>query len=106
MTLKNKICCVIIGVMSIIAGIKIFITGYDGQYMIPVPPSTGILYVALGIFLIICGILAKIKQIDDNKFVICTRCKEKYKAQHVSILLCPKCNGKLEPYEDKVNNSP
>lgn len=37
--------------------------------------------------------------------MVCVNCKAKYKAKHVQINICPKCDGKLVEYKCDVSNS-
>ena len=50
---------VIAGIVSILSGIKLYITGWDSMYGFPVPKATGMLIVLFGIIFIAYGILHK-----------------------------------------------
>ena len=90
------------GISGIIAGLYMYKTGWINRYQLPVPPKAGILFVFLGLIFLFAGIFSPSKK--SPKIYICLDCNEKFKAEHVKIPVCPKCDGKLVEYKEPIDN--
>jgi uncharacterized protein YbaR (Trm112 family) len=86
---------IVVGVVLILSGIKTYITGWNGKYGFPVPEESGLFLAAAGLIFFFFGILHKESKKKHRGFFICDKCKEQFSGNHVSILVCPKCKGKL-----------
>ena len=83
------------GVLSILYGIKIYITGWENKHGFPVPEETGLLIIAVGVIFLLFGIIHKDSKTKHRGFFVCDKCGEQFSGNHVSNPICPKCKGKL-----------
>ncbi len=85
----------LIGFIFFLVGIKIYFTGY--VWTAQTPKSTAIFVIAFSIFIFFYGLMnwGKLNK-SMNLPMICNKCGAQFKAKHVKISACPKCDGKLE----------
>jgi hypothetical protein len=94
----------IAGIVVILAGIKIYFEGWSRLYGFPVPSSTAIIICLFGVLILLSSFFNKQKVNDEDEIMVCIKCKEQYKSKYVQLPICPKCNGKLENYQEGVSS--
>ena len=95
------------GLVSISLGWGYYKSGWDFKFGFPIPPSTGILLIFIGIFFIIFGFLRKI---DLTKFseiyLICPKCDKILQVADAKDYICPNCFETMEELEGYYDRHP
>ena len=99
---KKRIPPIIVSILMIFAGYRMYSTGTDGRYNLPVSPGFAILIILIFSAFLVYSIVAKkkefkkrIRRLSDSETMVCKKCNSKYKTEYVEIPMCPKCEGKL-----------
>ena len=83
------------GVFIILIGIFILFNPGSTIYGFVVIPFVGIIFCIVGIITIILNVIRAKKFNNDEFLLICNKCNKRYLRKHVSIRICPVCNGRL-----------
>ena len=94
-----------LGVVLILGSIALWFNPIfdSGQYLMTFDFTE--IKIPVCLFLIISGVLCIKSSFSSihakrHREVICENCNTKYNAKNVLINICPKCNGKLAPFEE------
>jgi len=105
-TLK-RLSFVVLGILSILAGIIFIREGWDYHYGIAVPKLAGYLWIAFGVAILLYAIFTKkIPKEPHEDFVICPDCRNSFYAKDVHQNRCPKCEGTVEDLDGFYDRHP
>ena len=105
-TLK-RLSFIVLGILSILAGIIFAREGWSSLYRLPVPRFSGYLWIAFGVILLLYGIFTKkIPKEPYEDFVICPECMNSFYAKDVHQNQCPKCEGTVEDLDGFYDRHP
>ena len=96
--MRNKMFILFIGFSFIWIGVDFVKHGWDNLYKFPVPKSTGVLIIVIGLLIILYGLFQKIKlNKPKDQFLICPQCLTPFDQKAVSYnKQCPICKVNLE----------
>ena len=105
-TLK-RLSFIVLGILSILAGIIFAREGWSSLYRLPVPRFSGYLWIAFGVALLLYGIFTKkIPKAPHEEYVICLDCRNSFYAKDVHLNRCPKCEGTVEDLDGFYDRHP
>lgn len=90
------------GIVAVVLGYMLVITGFDYLHGFPVPRLAGVLSMLMGVAFIIYGLRSGL----DTTFMICPECKEVYGRRKARDLRCPRCGTSLEPLDGFYERHP
>jgi len=103
----KRLSFVVLGILSILAGIGIIRVGWSYHYGIAVPKLSGYLWAAFGVAFLLYGVFTKeIPKEPHEDFVICPDCRNSFYAKDVHQNQCPECEGTVEDLDGYYERHP
>ena len=104
---KGRWTAILCGLISISLGWGYYKYGWDFRTGFPIPRSTGILLIFIGIFFITFGLLRKIDLKEFNELYLkCLNCGKILRVEEAKDFICPHCFNKMEELEGFYDRHP